>query len=292
MKVLILGSAGMLGHKLLHVLSRQFDVTGSIRDNYQSIARYGFFKEPAITSGVDAREINTVDNAISTHKPEVVINCIGVIKSVTESQDRLNSIWTNSLFPHQLHKICSAGGIRLIHISTDCVFSGKTGNYKESDPADAGDIYGKTKYLGEIDGPGTLTVRASIIGRELSTSNNLIEWFLSNRGQQINGYTNAVFSGFPTISFANIIQNIIIAQPHLHGLYHISSEPISKYNLLTMIRDRMKLDIDIVKYPHYHCDRSLDSTLFREKTGFKPTNWEEMIDELVTDARQYQQWRT
>lgn len=291
MKILILGSSGMLGHKLYQVLSQKFNVIGSIRDNYQSIARYKFFKERTIISGIDAKNIKTVADLINSQNPQVVINCIGIIKSLQQSQGRLNNIWINSLFPHQLYKICRSKGIRLIHISTDCVFSGKTGNYKESDPADAEDIYGKTKYLGEIDEQHALTIRTSIIGRELSTSNNLVEWFLSNEGKQVNGYTSAIFSGFPTITFAKIIEKIIIEQQQLHGLYHISSEPISKFSLLTMIRDELKLNIDIVQYPHYHCDRSLDSSLFREKTGFKPLSWKKMIAEFAGDTRQYQQWR-
>ena len=176
-------------------------------------------------------------------------------------------------------------------MSTDCVFSGTKGNYKETDTPDAEDIYGKTKYLGEITEEGALTIRTSIIGRELATCNNLVEWFLSNQGKKVNGYTNAIFNGFPTISFAQIIASIIVKEQKLSGLYHISSHPISKYKLLTLIRDKMRLNIDIEEYPHYRCDRSLDSSLYQNNTGFKPQTWEDMIDELVLDAQQYQQWR-
>lgn len=291
MKILILGSAGMLGHKLYQVLAKQFDVFGTVRGKYDSIARYSFLRKPDIIPDVDAQNMVTVEKAINQNKPDVVINCIGVLKSLREAQDRLTSVWINALFPHQLQQICKQKNIRLIHMSTDCVFSGKKGDYSETDPSDAEDVYGKTKYLGEICEEGALTIRTSIIGRELSTANNLVEWFLSNRGKKVNGFTNAIFAGFPTICFAHILADIIAKQQNLSGLYHISSEPISKYGLLTLIRDRMGLNIDIEEYPHYYCDRSLDSSLFRSKTGFKPHPWEDMINEFVLDAQQYQQWR-
>jgi len=291
MKVLILGCTGMLGHKLYQVLRQRFTVSGTIRNNYGSIAKYSFFHKPDIIPNIDVRRIHELEKAIEKNKPEVIINCTGVIKSLSEAQGRLTNIWINALFPHQLYQICRRQGVRLIHISTDCVFSGKKGNYKEDDPSDAEDIYGKTKYLGELAEEGTLTIRTSLIGRELSSSNNLIEWFLSNEGGKVNGFANAIFSGFPTICFAGIIGEIISKEQKLNAIYHISSEPISKYKLLTLIRDRMKLSINIEEYSEFHCDRSLDSSLYRSKTGFKSTSWETMIDEFVQDAQQYKQWR-
>ena len=169
----------------------------------------------------------------------------------------------------------------------DCVFSGKRGNYREDDISDTQDIYGMTKYLGEINMAGALTIRTSFIGRELATSNNLLEWFLSNRGAKIQGYTNAIFSGFPTIYFAQIIADIITKQPDLSGIYHISSEPISKFKLLSLIRDKMELNIEINEYPDFHCDRSLDSTRYQKSTGFHSPKWDKLIDELIEDFSQY-----
>jgi dTDP-4-dehydrorhamnose reductase len=290
MKVLILGSAGMLGHKLYQVLSRTYEVSGTIKSDFDSISRFGFFRKPDIYTKVNAEQITSVEKAITTNKPDVIINCIGVIKPLSNSRDRLSSIWVNALFPHQVYQICSKSDIRLIHISTDCVFSGKKGNYKETDASDAEDIYGKTKFLGELSGTKRLTIRTSLIGQELATSNNLIEWFLSNRGKTIKGYSNAVFNGFTTICFAGIISKII-AERDLDGIYNIGSEPISKYKLLTLIRDKMKLKIEIEEYPDFACNRSLDSSSFRTKTGFTSKSWEEMIDEFVDDAQQYAQWR-
>ncbi len=181
--------------------------------------------------------------------------------------------------------------IRLIHISTDCVFSGEEGGYTEGSLADATDVYGKTKYLGEVTGNNVLTIRTSIIGRELVRSRGLLEWFISNRGGTVNGYDNAIFSGFPTVTFAGIIKDIILNHPELNGLYHVASNPIDKYTLLNMINDTMHLGIKIVRLPAFRCDRSLDATKFSKATGFKPPPWSIMIDELAKDAKQYEAWR-
>lgn len=291
MRVLILGVTGMLGHKLSQVLSPIFDVTGTIRSHYSDISRYSFFQESNIVPEVNALQISHLEETIERVNPDVVINCTGIIKQVKEAQDKLLSIWVNSLFPHQLYQICHRNRLRLVHISTDCVFSGKKGNYHEDDPSDAEDIYGKTKYLGEVSGEGALTIRTSLIGRELSTTNSLVEWFISNRGGKVKGFTNVIFSGFPTLHLAMIIADILVNHRDLNGVYHISSEPISKFKLLTMINERMGLNIEIEEYPDFHCDRSLNSTLYRDETGFKPLSWEKMIDEFVQDAQQYQEWR-
>ncbi len=292
MKILILGAAGMLGHKLYQSFSTIFDTFGTVKSDYNAISKYGFFRKSAIIPNIDIQKISQVEAVIEKVNPDIVINCIGIIKSLESKYSKLLNIWVNSLFPHQLYEICRQKKSRLIHISTDCVFSGKKGNYREEDISDAEDIYGRTKYLGEIDITGALTIRTSLIGRELETSNNLVEWFLSNQRGKIQGYTHAIFSGFPTIYFAHIIADIIVKHLDLSGIYHISSEPISKFKLLSLIQDKLKLDIEIEEYPDFYCDRSLDSSLYRNKTGFRPDSWEMMIDEFVQDAQQYQQWRT
>ena len=291
MKVLILGSAGMLGHKLYQVLTPNFDVTGTIRGPYSDISKYGFFQQSRIVPDTDAQDISRVEKVIKETSPDVAVNSIGIIKPLEKKSGELLNIWINSLFPHQLYKICQAGGIRLIHISTDCVFSGKKGNYREDDPSDAEDIYGKTKYLGEVNGAGALTIRTSLIGRELASTNNLLEWFLANQGGKVQGYSNAIFSGFPTLHLSRIITDIITHHQNLSGVYHVSSEPISKFKLLTLINRAMGLNITIEEYPDFHCDRSLDSTLYRKETGFTPPSWEKMVNELAQDAKQYLKWR-
>lgn len=290
-KVLILGATGMLGHKLHQVLAPVFDTTGTVRGPYRNISRYDFFQPSRIVPDVDAVEISRLEKVIEETSPDVVVNCIGVVKSLVEPAGVLAAIWLNSLFPHQLYRICRAKGVRLIHISTDCVFSGRKGNYREDDPSDAEDVYGKTKYLGEVNEAGALTIRTSIIGRELAGANGLLEWFLANQGGSVEGYTNAIFSGFPTLHLSRIIADIIKNHQNLGGIYHISSEPISKFKLLTLINKAMRLNIDIKEYPDYHVDRSLDSTLYRKETGFIPPSWEEMVEELAGDAVPYLKWR-
>lgn len=288
MRVLILGCNGMLGHKCYQVLAPVVDITGTIRGDYADISRYGFFPKGVIVGDIDASEISRIEGVIQQSAPDVVINCIGIVKSRKEINDRLSSIWINSLFPHQLYQVCRRNGIRLIHISTDCVFSGRKGNYREEDCADAEDTYGRTKYLGEVDGEDVLTIRTSLVGRQLAASNGLIEWFLSNQGGEVNGFSNAIFTGFPTLHFARIIADVIAKYPDLIGIYQVSSEPISKFELLTLVKKKMGLGIRIKEYPDFFCDRSLDSTLFRSKTGFIPLPWEEMLEEFAEDAIQYQ----
>jgi len=291
MRLLVLGAGGMLGHKVCQVLSPTFDVTGTIRHDpvYMGVSPFGAAR---IVLGIDALDTPRLERLIEEVSPDVVINCIGIIKQLRESEDRLLSVWINSLLPHQIYHICQRRGTRLIHVSTDCVFSGQRGNYREDDPSDAEDIYGKTKYLGEVAGEGALTIRTSLIGREISTSNGLVEWFLSNREASVNGFTNVIFSGFPTLQFASIISEIIAEHWDLSGIYHVSSEPISKFKLLTLLRDKIGIEVAIQEYPDFYCDRSLDSTFFRNKTGFQPPSWERMVEGLVQDAQQYKQWRT
>lgn len=291
MRVLILGANGMLGHKLYQVLGEYFDVTGTIRGDYRDVARYGFFEQSRIFPDADAMEISGIAKIVQKARPDVVVNAIGVVKALEKQSGVLVNIHLNALFPHQLYQTCRAHGIRLIQISTDCVFSGRKGYYREEDLADAEDIYGKTKYLGEVSGDGALTVRTSFIGRELSSSNGLLEWFLSNQGGSVPGYTKAIFSGFPTLLFSRIIADIIMNHGNLSGVYHVSSESISKFQLLNLINRAMGLNIEVKEYPEVEVDRSLDSTRYRQETGFTPPPWEQMIEELAQDAEQYLKWR-
>jgi dTDP-4-dehydrorhamnose reductase len=203
----------------------------------------------------------------------------------------LPSIAINALFPHHLAKLCQAANIRLIHISTDCVFSGLRGNYQESDVADANDLYGRTKFLGEVSYENCLTLRTSLIGRELEQSHGLIEWFLRQKKKIIHGYTRAVFSGFTTNAFAEIITLIITKYPHMEGIWHVASEPISKFELLSLVKKFHGLDIQIEPDETFVCDRSLNADRFRQTTGFVPPTWPGMIEEMVQDTTPYEALR-
>jgi len=294
MRILILGGEGMLGHKVFQVLSERFETFATFRDFnglWNHYPMYADLEAGRAISDVDAMDFDTLVRAFAQVKPDVVINCIGIIKQLRESKDPLSSISLNSLFPHRLMELCATAGARMLHMSTDCVFSGRKGNYTEDDIPDAEDLYGRTKLLGEVNREGCLTIRTSIFGRDFAKQSALLEWFLSNRGGRVRGYVNAIYTGFPTQILARIMGDLITDHPNLSGLYHVSSEPISKYDLLVRIRDAMGLDIEIEPYEDFYCDRSLDSSRFRAETGYPIPDWDEMITELAQDDTSYDEWR-
>lgn len=291
MKVLILGGAGMLGHKLWQAYKDRFDTWITLRSGFRDYASYNLFNPQRMVTAVDAFDFDTVVRALVQAQPDVVINCIGIIKQLPTAKDPIISLTVNSLFPHRLANLCQAAGARLIQVSTDCVFSGHKGMYTEADVSDAEDLYGRTKFLGEVDGPDCLTLRTSIIGREMHTTSGLVEWFLSNRGGQVRGYTQAIYSGFTTLALTRIIADVLEQQPHLHGVFQVSSEPINKYDLLCQLRDAFDLPIEIEPYSAVQIDRSLDSHHFRTTTGFAPPSWPDMIQEMAADPTPYEQWR-
>ena len=292
MRVLILGGGGMLGHKLWQVYRNRFDMWVTVRSSYRAYAKYNLFDPQRLLGGIDVVDFDTVVRALATVQPDVVINCTGIIKQLTAAKDPIVSLTINSLFPHRLTLLCQASGARLIHISTDCVFSGCKGMYTEDEISDAEDLYGRTKFLGEVDGPSCLTLRTSIIGRELQTTNGLVEWFLTNRGGRVHGYNRAIYSGFTTLAMSEIIANVIEHHPELSGVYHVSSEPINKYDLLCLLRDAYGLQIEIEPYPEVQIDRSLDSSRFRAATNFTPPSWSDMIKAMAEDSTPYDEWRT
>lgn len=285
MRVLILGGNGMFGHKLLQQCKDHFETWVTLRSGIEPYRPFDVFPPESTLSGIDALDFDTVVHAFDKAKPEVAINCIGIIKQLPSAKDPIPSIAINSLFPHQLAALCRTRGIRLIHLSTDCVFSGRKGKYTETDSPDAEDLYGRSKLLGEVDAADCLTLRTSIIGPELKTAFGLLEWFLRNRGAGVRGYTNAVFSGFTTLELANIIIDLIEHHRDLSGLFHVSADPITKFDLLVMIRNAFGMRVEILPWPDIYIDRSLDSSRFREATGFSPRAWSQMIADMAADRR-------
>ncbi len=290
-KVLIFGATGMLGHKLYQVLKPWCDVVGTIRSGYKIISRFSFLEPTILVPRFDATAPNAARQVIESIQPDIVVNCIGVTPKLMEKAGLQTATFLNAEFPQEIYRICQPKKIRLIHISTDGVFSGKKGNYKEDETPDAADEYGKTKSRGEVKGEGALTLRTSFIGRELTASNGLLEWFIANRGGEVQGWTNAVFSGFPTLHLSRIILDIIQNHENLSGLYHVSSSPISKFDLLNLINKAFGLYITIKPVPEPRQDRSLDSSKFKQATGFVPLPWEQMVKELADDAAPYARWR-
>jgi dTDP-4-dehydrorhamnose reductase len=291
-RVLILGGAGMLGHKLYQAYRSRYETWVTLRGKLPDYARFHLFERDCAIDGVDAFNFDTLVQAVARARPDVVVNCIGVIKQLSAASDPVMGLTINALLPHRLAALSQAAGARLIHISTDCVFSGRKGGYTEADPSDAEDLYGRTKFLGEVVGPPALTLRTSIIGRELYTSSGLVEWFLSQAGRRVRGFTGAIYSGFTTLELARVIAHVIEEAPDLTGLYQVSSNPISKYDLLLLLREAYHLPIEVDPYPDVSLDRSLDSRRFHEATGYAPPAWDQMVEELAQDPTPYAEWRS
>jgi len=276
-RVLVLGATGMLGNTVLRLIaqSTEYQVFGSVRS---SAARRLLPSDlhPSLIVGVDVENIDSLTRLFAVVHPDVVINCVGLVKQLAEADDPLAAIPINALLPHRLARLCEVAGARLVHISTDCVFSGTKGMYTEADDSDAKDLYGRSKYLGEVDYPHAITLRTSIIGYELDSARSLIGWLLSQEGS-VKGYKHAIFSGLPTVELARVIRDHVIPRPELHGVYNVSAEPINKFELLTLVAQIFGKTIDIVADEQLVVDRSLDSTRFRRATGFKPKPWQELI---------------
>jgi dTDP-4-dehydrorhamnose reductase len=291
MRVLVLGGNGMLGHKLVQVLGDKFEVWSTLREIFLPAEYPKSLISQKIIYGVDAEIYSTIKKAVNQSRPDVIVNAIGVVKQISNSKNVIKTLTINSIFPHQLANLAQTQNIKLINISTDCVFRGTKGNYMEEDVADALDLYGKSKNLGEVSAENCLNLRTSIIGRELKTSHSLVEWFLSQAGRTVKGYKNAVFSGFPTIVLADIIADLIVNYKEMHGLYHVSSQPIGKFDLLKLLKKAYKIEIEIEPFEEFEIDRSLDSTKFRRETNFQPMGWEEMIEKMANDPFPYNKFR-
>lgn len=280
-KVLILGVTGMLGHTLFAHLSKDesLDVYGTARTLEGPLRWFPPELSAKVRPNVDGDNFDTIIRALASIQPDIVVNCIGLIKHLPIANDPLMAITTNAQLPHRISLICKTAGARLIHVSTDCVFDGKKGNYTEQDPSNATDLYGRTKYLGEVYYPHCVTLRTSIIGHELKGKYGLVEWFLAQKGK-VRGFTNAIYSGFPTVELARIIGEYVIPSESLSGLYHVSSEPISKYDLLKLVSDKYGREIEIEPYDEFRLDRSLDSAHFRDATGYVSSSWPELVDRM------------
>lgn len=277
----------MLGHKVVERLATRFEVTGAVRRVDRQIEAFAEMAGARYIGGLDAANPTAAEVLVAESTADVIVNCVGVIKQREATTQREEMVRVNALFPHVLARACATRGTRLIHLSTDCVFSGARGMYSESDRADPIDFYGLSKLLGEPEGPAVLTIRTSMIGRELRGRHSLLEWFLRQKGPQVRGYVNAIFSGLTNIALADEIGRIIVERPSLHGLYHVSAAPIAKYELLTELKSAFAIPVDIVPDEGPKCDRSLQSTPYQEISGFTAPSWSLMVRDLVTDATPY-----
>lgn len=280
LRLLILGASGMLGNTMLRYFAAKefFEVFASVRYS-ESLGEISGELNYQLIGGVLAENPDHLLRAFDIACPDVVVNCVGVVKQLAEADDPLVSIPLNSLLPHHLARLCSASGSRLIHISTDCVFSGKKGSYLETDVTDATDLYGRSKLMGELNYPHAITLRTSLIGHELRGARSLVNWFLAQE-HSVLGYTKAIFSGLPTVEIARVIESHVFTNPELHGLYHLSADPISKYDLLMTVKTIYRKQIEIIPDDSLVIDRSLVSTRFSNATGFMPKPWPALVQSM------------
>ena len=284
MRLLILGGSGMLGHQLWRGLHAQHDTWVTLRRPVADFAVHNLFDEAKAIQFDDITDDTALERALGQAKPEAVINCVGLIKQRDEANDEALTLRVNAEFPHRLAKRCGEAGARLIHFSTDCIFAGTKGNYTESDPSDAADLYGQSKHQGEVADAHSVTLRTSVIGHELGTNRALLDWFLSQRGQAISGFTKAIYSGFTTLEMARIVDRILTQHPALSGVWHVASEPISKFALLQLCREKLGWEGVIEPNDEFVCDRSLNADRFNQATGYTPPSWEAMISELAQQS--------
>lgn len=273
----------MLGSATLRVFaeSDEHQVVGSIRSG-ASMDMFPARLRRHLVVGGDIENPDALIHLLQTVRPQVVINCIGLIKQLSQANDALSAIPLNALLPHRIARLCDISGARLIHISTDCVFSGNKGGYIESDTPDARDLYGQSKLLGEVDYLHAVTLRTSIIGHELSGANSLIGWFLKQQGM-CKGYSKAVFSGLPTVELARVIRDVVLPRPDLRGLYHVASSPINKYELLKIVASTYGKKINIIPDSQLVIDRSLNAQRFNEASGYTPPGWGELVEIMRSD---------
>jgi len=281
MKVLILGHTGMLGHRLVSALRIMgHDVYGAIRRQDIPEALRGLRRWPIC--GVDATRPKTIEAVLDRTEPEAVVNCIGIVKQLEAAKDPETCISINALFPHQLARLCADRGVRMVHFSTDCVFSGTHGPYSEASLPDPNDLYGRSKLLGEVNQPNAITLRTSVIGHELGDGVGLVSWILRNRGCRVSGYARALYSGVTTDFMASAVSRILRDHPDLHGVWHLSSDPISKFELVELINEIYDLDMEVDRDETFVCDRRLDSQPLRSRTGIVPPDWPTMLREMYS----------
>ena len=278
MKVLVLGVTGMLGNAVFRVFGAdaKHEAWGTLR-NGSALRYFPHESHARLVTGVDVLDQDALVEALAKVRPDLVINCVGLIKQLADAKDPLTALPINAMLPHRLVRLCTLVGARLIHVSTDCVFSGRKGAYLESDPSDAEDLYGKSKYIGELhELPNAITLRTSIIGHELGSNYALVDWFLSQKAS-VRGYSHAIFSGLPTVELARVMKDFVVPLPQLNGLYHVAAEPITKLDLLQLVASQYDKKIEIRPDDALVINRSLNGTRFYEATGYVAPPWPELI---------------
>jgi dTDP-4-dehydrorhamnose reductase len=291
MRILICGVSGMIGHKFWQALSKSnHDVFGTLHGEREAWSRHALFNDQVVEQ-FEAADFDNVTKVLNRLQPAVIVNCIGITKRKEDANDVGKMFAVNTLFPHLLARWAAGNGARVIHFSTDCVFDGADGNYSERSVVTAPDLYGQSKYFGELDYDHCLTIRTSMIGREIAGYTELLEWFLAQGGKRVSGFTRAFYSGLTTLAMAEILNRIIYEHPQLCGRYQIAGPVITKYDLLCQLRDAFALEVQIAREETFHCDRTLKSDKFTQATGISIPSWGEMLSALAGDREFYDRLR-
>lgn len=287
----MLGAAGMMGHMACRVLSEDHEVTGTIRGTWSPSAPVAHaLPEDRCVEHLDVLDPDAVSQVLTATTPDAVLNCVGIVKQLAAAKDAIASIECNSLLPHRLAAACNDHGARLVHLSTDCVFSGRTGGYRVDDIPDPVDLYGRSKLLGETFPDEGLTIRTSIVGRQLSGSTSFFEWILANRGSRVRGFERAIYTGLTTMALSRIIERVLVERPELTGVWQIASTPITKLELIRRLDSLLDLGMEIESDSSFECDRSLDGSAFEAATGFNVPSWDDMLAGFAADQPAYA-WR-
>jgi len=287
---LVVGGLGMLGHRFWIESAQQHDTWVTVHGRSADVPQLPGIDRARIIDSIDVLENGRLEEALRRARPDVVVNCVGLVKQHESARHAQLAIALNALLPHRLVHLCESAGARLVHVSTDCVFSGDIGGYTEESRTDPVDLYGRSKLLGEVAAPHVITVRTSMVGREMRTQHGLVEWFLAQRGT-VRGYTRAIFSGLTTGALSQAILDHVVRRPDLNGLYHLSAAAISKYDVLVLLNEAYHHGVVIEPYAEVALDRSLDSTRFRRATGYTPPSWTSMIETMAHDDLPYERWR-
>ena len=279
-KILVLGGTGMLGHVLWEHLSQRFpDTYTTIRKGKRDYGYDRLYENDQVIDHIDAMDFRMLEGALRAIKPDFILNCIGITKRREEPQNPIPSIIMNALLPHKLAILAADLKAKLIHFSTDCVFDGRTGRYSDDASPNATDIYGRTKALGEITDNNALTLRSSFIGKELRDGTELLEWFLS-QADVVRGFKNAIYTGLTTLELCRVVEKLLLNYPDASGLYNVSSDPITKFDLLKLSGEKMHRNVTVIPDESFYCDRSLHSERFRKDFGYTPPAWTKMVEEL------------
>lgn len=275
----------MLGHQLWRELSPRNEVWATVRRSFPPGIPFPSHQRDRMIVGIDAAVPGAVEKLVTELRPQVVLNCVGIVKQLPDAARAIPALTINSLLPHRLAEVCSACSSRLVLFSTDCVFSGRRGAYTELDEPDPIDLYGRSKLLGEIaDQPHVLTLRTSIIGRELEGAHGLLDWFLSAPTQIVHGYRRAIFSGLTTIELSRVVDRVLSHEPAMTGLWHVAGDPIDKCSLLTLVKKAFGVATEIQPDDAIQCNRSLRADRFNSALGYAPPAWANMIAEVAATS--------